>query len=144
MRNSAIGTKENNLFIKGDWSMEEFLLGGDIMFTVARLFIFLVFAIILFNVLKGIFQWGENNRQPHLTSAAKVVGKRTSIHGGGNTRAYNHYFATFEFTNGNRTEFQLKDEEYGMLAEGDSGDLQFQGTRYLGFTRNKRTGENSG
>ena len=42
--------------------MEEFLLGGDIMFTVVRLFIFLVFAIILFNVLKGIFQWGENNR----------------------------------------------------------------------------------
>lgn len=25
--------------------------------------------------------------------------------------------------------------EYGMLAEGDFGDLSFQGTRYLGFER---------
>lgn len=124
--------------------MEEFLVGGDIMFTLVQIFIFLVFAIIVFNVLKGIFQWGKNNQQPRLTSSAKVVGKRTSIHGGGNTRAYNHYFVTFEFPSGDRTEFQLKDEEYGMLVEGDSGELEFQGTRYLGFTRNKRAGENSG
>jgi len=25
--------------------------------------------------------------------------------------------------------------EYGMLVEGDFGKLSFQGTRYLGFTR---------
>jgi hypothetical protein len=34
-------------------------------------------------------------------------------------------------------EFGVRDTEYGMLAEGDTGKLTFQGTRYLGFERAK-------
>ena len=36
---------------------------------------------------------------------------------------------------GDRMEFSLTGPEYGMLLEGDSGKLSFQGTRYLGFER---------
>ena len=32
-------------------------------------------------------------------------------------------------------EFQVSGIEYGMLAEGDTGELTFQGTRYLAFER---------
>ncbi len=32
-------------------------------------------------------------------------------------------------------EFHVRGEEFGLLAEGDTGKVTFQGTRYLGFTR---------
>lgn len=123
--------------------MGDFFLGGGILFAIVPLFIVIIFAIIVLSFTKGIFQWAKNNQQPRLSSPAKVVAKRTSVQGGGNTRAYNHYYVTFEFPSGDRTEFLLKDKEFGMLVEEDRGELQFQGTRYLGFTRNKDVGENT-
>lgn len=122
--------------------MGDLFLGGGILFAIVPLFIVIIFAIIILSITKGIFQWGKNNTQPRLSASAKVVAKRTSVQGGGNTRAYNHYYVTFEFPSGDRTEFQLNGEQFGMLVEGDNGELQFQGTRYLGFTRNKHIGEN--
>lgn len=105
---------------------------GPILFIVAFV---IIFGIIIFAVIKGISTWSSNNDAPKLTVRAKVVAKRTSIHGGGETRAYNHYYITFEVDSGDRMEFHVKDLEYGQLIEGDIGDLQFQGTRYLEFTR---------
>ena len=40
--------------------------------------------------------------------------------------------------NGERKEFHVSGKEYGLLAEGDSGKLTFQGTRYKGFERTIR------
>ncbi|WP_396954526.1 DUF2500 domain-containing protein [Neobacillus sp.] len=45
------------------------------------------------------------------------------------------YFATFEVESGDRIEFEVMVTEYGMLVEGDNGQLAFQGTRYHGFIR---------
>ena len=45
------------------------------------------------------------------------------------------YFSTFEFESGDRVEFRLSGREFGILAEGDSGTLTFQGTRYIDFAR---------
>lgn len=129
------------------FAFEDFIASGDIMFIIVPLFIMIVFAIILVfivgSIIKGLIKWNKNNQQPHLSAFAKVVTKRTSVHGGGESRSYNHYYVTFEFLSGDRTEFQMKGEEFGMLVEGDSGELQFQGTRYLGFTRNNPIGENT-
>ena len=36
---------------------------------------------------------------------------------------------------GDRMELHLSGQEYGLLIEGDRGNLTFQGTRYLGFER---------
>ncbi|MCD7839604.1 MAG: DUF2500 domain-containing protein [Erysipelotrichaceae bacterium] len=44
-----------------------------------------------------------------------------------------YYYVTFELSSGDRMEFSVKGREYGMLVEGDKGQLTFQGTRYLGF-----------
>jgi hypothetical protein len=48
------------------------------------------------------------------------------------------YFATFELESGERLEFVLSGRAYGLLAEGDSGTLTYQGTRYHGFERGPR------
>lgn len=45
------------------------------------------------------------------------------------------YYATFQVESGDRMELHVSGAEYGMLAEGDTGKLTFQGTRYLGFVR---------
>ena len=37
---------------------------------------------------------------------------------------------------GDRMELKMMGREYGLLAEGDTEMLSFQGTRYLGFERN--------
>ncbi|WP_343799015.1 DUF2500 domain-containing protein [Bacillus carboniphilus] len=107
------------------------------MSSIFPLFFILVFGIIIFTIIKGIAQWSHNNRQPVLTVDAKVISKRTSVRGGGETRARSIYFVTFEVESGDRMELQVNGQEFGQLAEGDTGDLQFQGTRYLGFTRKK-------
>ncbi|HJV32200.1 MAG TPA: DUF2500 domain-containing protein [Bacillales bacterium] len=112
---------------------------GDFLFqavpTFMGIFIVVFFGIIITLIIKSIFQWNKNNQQPRLSTKAEVVAKRTSVHGGGETNAYNHYFVTFEFESGDRLELQVKGQEYGQLVEGDKGELQFQGTRYLGYTR---------
>ncbi|BBA93044.1 DUF2500 domain-containing protein [Streptococcus ruminantium] len=43
---------------------------------------------------------------------------------------------TFDW-NGQRREFRVRSEDYAVLAEGDTGTLHFQGTRFLGFERFK-------
>ncbi|CRK81140.1 DUF2500 domain-containing protein [Neobacillus massiliamazoniensis] len=115
------------------------LEGGDFMFEFAPIFIGTIFVIvtsvILFTLIKSISQWNKNNHSPKLNINSKVVAKRTSVHGGGEHRAYTDYFVTFEVESGDRIEFKVSDTEYGMLVEGDNGELTFQGTRYLGFTR---------
>lgn len=47
------------------------------------------------------------------------------------------YYVTFQFESGDRTEFSINGSQYGILAEGDTGMLTFQGTRYLEFERVK-------
>ncbi|MPN30867.1 hypothetical protein SDC9_178338 [bioreactor metagenome] len=34
-------------------------------------------------------------------------------------------------------EFRINSDEFGMLVEGDTGKLTFQGTRYKGFERER-------
>jgi hypothetical protein len=113
---------------------------GDLIFKIVPIFIGIIFVIVLGTIItiliKGISTWNKNNQQPRINAKAKVVAKRTSIRGGGETNASNNYFVTFEFESGDRLEFRVTGQEYGQLVEGDIGELQFQGTRYLGYTRN--------
>lgn len=77
---------------------------GDFIFDIVPMFFFaffvVIFGIIIFAIIKGVSTWSSNNDAPRLTVPAKVVTKRTSIHGGGETRAYNHYYITFEVDSG--------------------------------------------
>lgn len=114
----------------------------SIMEVIFPLFFLLVFGIIIFSIIKGIQQWSYNNAQPVLTVPAKVVSKRTDIR----RHAHNHenhvshttstlYYVTFEVDSGDRMELKLNGKEFGQIADGDFGDLTFQGTRYHQFKR---------
>ena len=107
-----------------------------------------VLGVFVFVLVCGIRQWHINNNSPRLTAEARVVSRRSDTHvnqtpvGGDITGAHGFttssnttYYATFEFESGDRMEFTVPYREYGYLAEGDTGRLTFQGTRYLGFER---------
>lgn len=100
---------------------------------------FIVFGIIAFTIIKGIFQWSKNNNEPLLTVPAKVVTKRSNTSGGsGNSSAHTSYYVTFEVQSGDRLELKMNGHNYGQLADGDYGLLTFQGTRYHIFERHKK------
>ena len=111
-----------------------------VMFTI--MFV-LVISMFLVTAVKGISQWNKNNHSPRLTIPATVVAKRTNVtrhhHGGANGHHHHHtstsYYVTFQVESGDRMELHVAGTEYGLLIEGDSGNLTFQGTRYLGFER---------
>ena len=126
-----------------------FSTGSDIMFNIVPLivvcgFIF-VFGSIIINSIKGISEWSNNNKQPILDVDCKVVSKRMNVtRHAGHHDANGHYtgdssstsyYVTFEFKSKDRMEFNVSGTQYGILVEGDHGKLQFQGTRFLSFTR---------
>ena len=110
-----------------------------------------ILAVILIRTAQGVAMWGKNNNSPLLTVPAYLVAKRTAINrqqtlnnvnrnlNDGNVNHFNNvtiYFATFQVQSGDRMEFRIPDQEYGLLAENDFGQLTFQGTRYKKFERN--------
>lgn len=103
----------------------------------------LVIGGILFAIVKGIGTWARNNEQPVQSLLARLVSKRTDTSGGGmmndtnnmSSRVTTWYYVTFEMDGGERKEFGVGGQEYGLLAEGDRGMLTFQGTRYKDFAR---------
>lgn len=108
-----------------------------VLFTMVFL---LVFGTIVYTIFKNIKQEHKNNQSPRLTVEAKVVTKRTSYRKSGGrdnhmSPGYTTYYVTFEVKSGDRMELSVQGHEYGMLVEGDFGELSFQGTRYLGFER---------
>ena len=126
--------------------------GFDFMFNVFPVFFglfFVVFLVVFITAaVKGLSQWNKNNHSPRLTVQAAVVAKRTQVsrhrnaNAGDATGAHGYttssvttYYVTFQVESGDRMELQVGGAEYGMLVEGDTGKLSFQGTRYLSFQR---------
>ena len=98
----------------------------------------LVIGVFVVGAVKGISQWNRNNHAPRLTVPARVVGKRDRVshhHHDDHMHTSTTYYVTFEVDSGDRMELQVSGEEFGMLVDGDRGQLSFQGTRYLGFQR---------
>ena len=120
--------------------------GGDpgfgVTFNIMRIMVpvmfVLVFGIIIVTMVRGVGEWNKNNHSPKLTVPVTVVAKRSDVDRGIETmHTFTSYYVTFQVESGDRMEFEVSDMEYGMLAEGDSGELTFQGTRYLNFQRNE-------
>ena len=100
----------------------------------AVLFFILFFAVIA----KNIAQWLKNENSPRLTVPAKIVDMRRKTHHHHSNGHHHHshtYHVTFKVESGDRMELHVAGHEFGMLIEGDRGNLTFQGTRYLGFER---------
>ena len=107
-----------------------------IMFTVVFVFVIGTFVV---TAARGISRWSKNNNSPRLTVPATVVAKRTNVTRHANSHHHHHtsttYYVTFQVESGDRMELHVAGQEYGLLVEGDNGNLTFQGTRYLGFER---------
>lgn len=119
--------------------------GFDFMFSIFPiiwvLMFLLIFGVFAVSIGKSISQWNKNNHSPRLTVDARVLAKRHDVSRRRSTGEHHHYhttnsyFVTFEVASGDRLELQLQGHEYGLLIEGDTGKLTFQGIRYLGFER---------
>ena len=112
----------------------------EIFFVMFFIAFFCILGIIVGNFVRAGKQWNKDNNSPRLTVEAKVVAKRTNHtrHSGGQhhmTHTSTSYFVTFEVASGDRMELMMVGHEYGLLVEGDWGELTFQGSRYLGFRR---------
>ena len=116
----------------------------DILSFIVPIMFIVVFGIIIFSIIQGISTWHKNNNSPRLTVPAVIVAKRTDVshhqHAnagdmsgahGFHTTSSTTYYVTFQGPDG-APSFRLG---IGMLAEGDTGRLTFQGTRYLSFER---------
>lgn len=116
-----------------------------LMFTVIFL---IVIGTFIYTAVTGLTTWHKNNQSPRLTVPAKVVAKRqntthhshpaagdaSGAHGFHSTTSTS-YYVTFEVESSDRMEFAVRGQDYGMLVEGDTGRLSFQGTRFLDFER---------
>ena len=122
-----------------------FYTGFNIMGILVTLIFAVVFGMFIVTAIKGIGQWNKNNHSPRLTVPATVVAKRTNVshhhhhnYGGTGMHHTTHsttYYVTFQVESGDRMELHVAGHEFGLLIEGDRGNLTFQGTRYLGFER---------
>ena len=132
--------------------------GFDFMFTLVPIFIGVIFVIMLVSIISGFSRNAKrerkNDQSPRVTADAKVVSKRMQVGERGSRRmrtngmmedgysySYSDYFVTFEFESGDRLELPVDGSDYGVLVEGDTGRLSFQGTRYLGFQRGTAANE---
>ena len=125
-----------------------FDVGFQLMSTVFPLLFLIVFIFIISTIIGSFVSRAKRERKndasPRVTAGAKVVSKRMQV---GQNRhrnmnddmmhsyTYSKYFVTFEFDSGDRLELPVDGSDYGLLVEGDRGQLTFQGTRYLGFRR---------
>ena len=128
-----------------DFGFSGFDTGFRLMSIFGSLMFLAVFGFFIVIAVKGISQWNKNNHSPRLTVPATIVAKRTNVshhhhhnHGGTGMHHTTHsttYYVTFQVESGDRMELHVAGQEFGMLIEGDRGNLTFQGTRYLGFER---------
>ena len=123
--------------------MMGFGMGFDLFQIFFYITFFLVMATFVVTIGRSLQEWNKNNHSPRLTVPATIVAKRTNHtrhrHGGAGNHHHYHtsttYFVTFQVESGDRMELQMAGHEYGLLIEGDKGNLTFQGTRYLSFER---------
>lgn len=117
-----------------------------------QLFFLAVLAIIVFTVIMSVIRFTQNATAPVLQVWARVVGKRTQVSGHTNVTMHGHaggmhphpvhqgsthtsYYITFETDDGQRLELTAGGRQYGLLAEGDTGILTYQGEWYKDFVR---------
>ena len=117
------------------------MIGGPSIFVqVVKTIIILGFigAFIYFivNAVGAAGKWSSNNASDLVTRPCKVVAKRSKVWGGsGDFSANTDYFITFEFEDRSRLELQIRNEQYGLIVEGDVGEVSYQGTRFKHFER---------
>ena len=110
--------------------------------TLFPIFFFIVFALVIGTFVVGLGKSAargiKNNASPRLTTQAHVVTRRENYRRHSRDMAgWTDYYVTFEVPSGDRMELEMEGEQYGLIAEGDEGQLTFQGTRFISFERDR-------
>lgn len=109
--------------------MDNFFFDGG--FSVLFVIVFLlILGMFIFVFVSNIARAAKDKASPRLTVPARVVAKRAQV-----WNHYTYYYAAFEVESGDRMELSLDGEDFGLLAEGDAGELTFQGKKFLSFER---------
>ena len=109
--------------------MDNFFFGGGFSVLFVAVFLLLI-GVVVFVIVSNIARAARDRTSPRLTVQARVVAKRAQV-----WNHYTYYYATFEVESGDRMELSLDGEDFGLLAEGDAGELTFQGKKFLSFER---------
>lgn len=97
-------------------------------------FVLLQISIVSLTLIKRSKFRNRNKKLPVVSSKATMISKRIQnviLNGHGSTV----YFCTFELEDGNRIELLIDGREYGLLAEGDCGEVTYQGDRFISIDR---------
>lgn len=107
------------------------------MFAIVLVIVVIGFIVVIGSFIvmavRGTAQWNRNNQSPRLTVDAELVSRRTEVstfhHGGHNGTDMCHisssttYYVTFQVDSGDRMEFSVSGQEYGLLAGPGQADL---------------------
>lgn len=123
--NLTVSSSQGGFFSKGP-----FLL---------KLVLLLIAVFVAYTIARALKIWMTNNASPLESRVATAVTKRSEVWGGrGHAGTHTSYYVTFEFQNGSRKELEVKAKAYGLIVEGDRGELSSKGTRFKGFVRHSR------
>ena len=97
----------------------------------------MVLSMFVFAFITMFRQHHRDKNSPRLTVDAIVIGKRidVSTYHHSDARSTTDYYITFQVESGDRFELMVADDIYGLIIEGDSGKLTFQGSQMLSFDR---------
>ncbi|WP_411349645.1 DUF2500 domain-containing protein [Paenibacillus sp. WLX2291] len=127
----------------GDW-MGDGMIGGLLdLLEDAPLYFVIPFVVVLLMLVslfvigfvQTLTQWLRNRSQDVLTEPVIVSGKRQHVRGSSNSSASTYYYITFEKQDRSRVELEVPGEDYGVIAEGDNGQLTHQGSWFKTFER---------
>ncbi|WP_051541946.1 DUF2500 domain-containing protein [Clostridium lundense] len=112
----------------------------DLLFSIFPIIFFIIFGFMVFSMIKS---YVKNSQAPIITVESKIIGKRTNVSHHTHNDANNNishststtYYITFQTEHGERLELSLSGRMYGLLAEGDVGDLTYQGEWFKDFKR---------
>ncbi|MEW4369108.1 DUF2500 domain-containing protein [Paenibacillus kandeliae] len=127
----------------GDWmgdditsGIADFFHDVPLYFAIPFVVIFLmIISLFAIGIIKTISQWLHNRAQDVLTEPVMVSGKRQHVRGGSNSSTSTYYYITFEKQDRSRFELEVPEEQYGIIAEGDNGQLTYQGSWFKTFER---------
>jgi hypothetical protein len=125
-----------------------------VMFVVVCAFIIFVIVMMATQVARMGRQRAANAAAPEVQAQARVIGKRVenlgqSMSGGmpalpsrhtvvvrmGDDTVYQRNLISFEQPGGERFEIEVPSDQYGLIAEGDSGTVTMKGTEFVAFAR---------
>ena len=120
--------------------------GFELMSTLFPIFFIIVFALIIFSIIRSGARYVNNASSPRKSVYATIISKRMDVqnhshtHAGDNMHTTHssrtYYYITLQFDNGERKEYLDVKHIYGLVTEGDTGYAATQGDWIVAFERN--------